>query len=103
MKKIHFKLSKSQYVALTGNLQKIVIDAAQLGELKAAAMEEILWALQVKLGRRFPTLKEDMNQVTLSAAEAWAMMEGFKSMHEIGPYEEQQINYLTGVIHQKIV
>jgi len=99
--KIKLSLSRSQYNALISIIGAVQFDRINSGKLQRETIKEVLWKTYSRLGTRLTAVKADKNKVTLSTTEAWALMEGFKCMHPLGLYETTQINYLTGIIHQK--
>lgn len=101
--KVSLKLNGSQFKAFMMVINRISFDRAAIEAAEKNALEEILWNLYVKIGRRLPGVKPEGNRITLSASEIWAITKGFQNMPELGLYEQNLITYLTGFIHQKLI
>jgi len=100
---ISFKLNKSQFEGFLRILSTATFDKNIMSGVQCEALKELLWNLYSRLGRRLPNLKTSGNNIILSAAESWAIFMVYDyCWNDIkGTYEQQLINYITGIIHQK--
>lgn len=100
--KVSMTLNSSQYSELVRMITNVDYKKDNATAIEHEAVKEIIWNLYVKLGRRIPNLKTQ-NKITLSAAESWALSCIIKHIKNPGLYQVQLSNYITGIVHQKLL